>query len=388
VNESLAYDPPVSASTLTSRAWSVARDLGSFAFDPQASVQRLNAGLRNRNDKPDPAVVARVLDAYAASMRDWTDAATPYRLGWKYAEADGFIDQRYMQALRTKDVDALSTRLRGFLRHMPLEGLIEYGRHADVSGDPHAGLIASGKAAVRRRRFVSSVLHDLRCWSDRVSATALAELEPPAVGSPWGYMVNSTLVMGTAPRHHYYAEEIAHLVEDVERPRIAEIGGGFGGFAYYLLAHRCPRASYVDFDLPEVVALASYYLLSAFPDRTAVLYGEAPLDEETLDASELVLMPNFAIATLPPQCVDVVVNSASLSEMQRPTVERYIADVSRISKRFFFHDNSDQAITVGATHEIPASSFPRPEGFRLIRERQSPWFSSSRYSERLLARNG
>ena len=319
-------------------------------------------------------------------MRDWPNAATPYRLGWQYAETDGFIDHSYLRALQGGNVDELTSHLNGFLRDMPLEGLIEYGRYADVSRDGPGGLVAGAKAAVRRRRFVSSVLHDLRCWSDRVATPAIAELEPPTVGSPWGLKVDSTLVLGTAPRHHYYADQVAQLVASVERPRVAEIGGGFGGFAYYLLARRCPKASYLDFDLPEVVALASYYLLSAFPDRTTVLYGEAQLDEQTLATSDLVLMPNFAIDTLPPRCVDVVLNSASLSEMHRPTVERYITDVGRISRRFFFHDNSDQPVAVGDTHEIPASSFPTPEGFRLIREQQSPWFSSSRYSERLLAR--
>ena len=362
------------------------RDFGAFAANPAASLKQLDAGLGARIDEPDATVVARVLDAYAASMRDWPNAAAPYRLGWQYAETDGFVDAGYLRALQGANVDELGRRLQGFLRAMPLEGLIEYGRYPDVSPPGVAGRVAAAKVGIRRRRFVSSILHDLRCWSDRVATPAIVELEPPAVGSPWGYIVDSTLVMGSAPRHHYYADQIAQLVADLERPRIAEIGGGFGGFAYYLLARRCPHACYLDFDLPEVVALASYYLLSAFPDRTAVLYGEAQLDEQTLERSDLVLMPNFAIATLPPDCVDVVVNSASLSEMHRPTVEQYITDVGRISRQFFFHDNSDQPVPVGSTHEIPASSFPVPEGFRLIREQRSPWFSSGRYSERLLAR--
>jgi putative sugar O-methyltransferase len=319
-------------------------------------------------------------------MRDWPSVPPAYRLGWQYAEAEGFVDSRYKHALQDRNVDELTACLQGFLRRMPLEGLIEYGRYTDIAHEGLKGLRAHAKAATRRRRFVTSVLHDLRCWSDRVPAS-LAELEPPDVGSPWGYTVDSTLVMGTAPRHHYYADQVARLVEDVRRPRIAEIGGGFGGFAYCLLAHRCPHASYLDFDLPEVVALESYYLLSAFPERAILLYGEAPLDEQTLERFDLLLMPNFAIAQLPPRSVDLVINSASLSEMHRPTVEQYIADIGRVSRRFFFHDNSDEPVSVGATHEIPASSFPIPHGFRMIREQQSPWFSSRRYRERLLARD-
>ncbi len=351
----------------------------AFSTEPAASVRGLEDGLADRQNGPvDHEVVARIADAYAAAVRDQPAAARPYRLGWKYAEENTIvIETAYESALRSGDVSGLAAEFDGFLRDIPIGGLLEYATYQDVTG---RGL----ESAIRRRRFVLSVLHDLRVWNENVNGD-VADLTPAPPGNPWGYMVQSTVVGGAAPRHDYYAAAVGRLLDGTSKPRVAEIGGGYGGFAFYL-SRRVPDVTYLDFDLPEVVALASYYLLSTFPDGRTLLYGEGALTEEAMNDNDLILMPNFALADLPPLSVDGFVNSASMSEMHRETVDRYLTDIGRTARSFFLNDNSDTAQQVGTTSEVPSLSFTYPPGFAIVRERPSPWRSAARCTERIVVR--
>ena len=73
--------------------------------------------------------------------------------------------------------------------------------------------------------------------------------------------------------------------------------------------------------------------------------------------------------------------------MDYPTVEEYIAQITRTSRLHFFHDNSDRAVPVGTTDtvrdeaitgsshlEVPSSNFPISEkNFMRIYKAKSPW---------------
>lgn len=45
-----------------------------------------------------------------------------------------------------------------------------------------------------------------------------------------------------------------------------------------------PDITYVDYDLPEATALASYYLMKSLPDRNFRLYGEGEISLTAGDA--------------------------------------------------------------------------------------------------------
>jgi putative sugar O-methyltransferase len=89
---------------------------------------------------------------------------------------------------------------------------------------------------------------------------------------------------------------------------VLEIGGGFGGTARYLLRD-CPGLTYLNFDVPERIALTSYYLLKSFSELQAALYGETELLPPLLEKPGLVLMPTFELLQVPDHGVDVCFNS-------------------------------------------------------------------------------
>jgi hypothetical protein len=156
---------------------------------------------------------------------------------------------------------------------------------------------------------------------------------------------------------------------------VAEIGGGFGGFAYFLLSPP-GRYRYVDFDLPEILLVQQYYLLSAFPEKKFLLYGEQQIEfGRALESNDVMLMPNFELPNLPDDSVDFFINTGSLSEMDYATVEEYVAQIARTCRLYFFHDNSDRAVPKDGGHiEVPSSSFPVPEKtLKRIYKAKSSW---------------
>jgi len=119
---------------------------------------------------------------------------------------------------------------------------------------------------LHRRFYLGDALHRIDYWAKQVgSGFSTRDLAGPAIGNPFGITLDGTLIRTGAPGQHYCAHRIMRQLSS-ESAVVAEIGGGFGGMAYYLLRDR-PRLTYLDFDLPESLALTTYYLHKAFPAR-------------------------------------------------------------------------------------------------------------------------
>lgn len=168
---------------------------------------------------------------------------------------------------------------------------------------------------------------------------------------------------------------------------LAEIGGGYGALGYYALL--TPGVHYVDFDLPEVLLVASYWLCGALPKKRIMLFGESDTKAvlTNLECYDAVLFPNFCLRELPDDSVDVFLNTRSLSEMASETIEEYLRHVSRCCTHYFLHENSDKALESPGHTEIVASSFSLPR-FRMLSKTLSPWKAGAgRYREFLYQRD-
>jgi hypothetical protein len=63
---------------------------------------------------------------------------------------------------------------------------------------------------------------------------ALSDLGAPRTGDPFGVLLQGTLLRTGAEYQHYCAQKIRSLLPE-DTATMVEIGGGFGGMAYYLL---------------------------------------------------------------------------------------------------------------------------------------------------------
>jgi hypothetical protein len=172
----------------------------------------------------------------------------------------------------------------------------------------------------------------------------LSHLSFPMIGNPGGIPFNNCVIQIDTLRHASSALATCDIVKDISSPIIAEIGGGFGGQAYqtFTLAQRLgrPIGKYLDFDIPEVLIVASYFLLKSIPAEKIVLFGESQIS----DPFCVGMFPNFSIDELTDRSADVIFNSHSFSEMDKSSSLHYLSVVNRVCRKYFFHINHEQPL--------------------------------------------
>jgi hypothetical protein len=183
-------------------------------------------------------------------------------------------------------------------------------------------------------RYAESSLLGLKTFLLTCPNVPLEKLARKPVGNPYGYKLNEFEVFPSAEYHCAFAQKINMLVRKFDRPTILEIGGGYGGLAYYCLVEN-PRMRIVLSDLPENAALQAFYLKSMFPNKKIKLYGEVEIDGDF----DILITPNFALEEISENSVELTFNSYSLAEMSRETVNRYINIICNVTNHYFYHLN-------------------------------------------------
>lgn len=330
-----------------------------FYSNPLAALSGLQRGLASHDTAPDKKLAQRLLVAYKRAKDGQKDIAPEYRAeagewGWQIysRRAD------YMEALRNEDVAVLSELLMNFFRNSGVTSLYTYASYNE--------LVDSGR--LHKMWFVNCILHDYKIWRGLHGETQTRDLESPAVGNPWGYALDGTLITPVSCFHNYYANTVKNLLSGHVKPTVAEIGGGFGGFAYYLM--RKGEYRYINFDIPEVLLIAQYYLIKAFPDKKVLLFAEGA----NFDDYDIILMPNFELPRMPSGYADLFINTRSLSEMGYRTIEEYLKYIARACRGYFLHENSSVAVkSIDTFTETPAQDFPIPDCFKMVYKRKAAW---------------
>ena len=241
------------------------------------------------------------------------------------------------RALATRDTDALRAMYQNFFRDPCSAGLI---------GLPLAKAYFGGAIHdVYRHFFLSDALHRIDYWKAQTgNCFELGELAGPGIGNPFGVLMEGTLVCKGAEYQHYCAQRIQELVPS-PGASIVEIGGGYGGMAYYLL-RRNPQFTYIDFDVPESLALISFYLLRSFPNLRFLLYGEEDLTQEAIARSNVILMPPFELSKVPTNSVDVAFSSHTMSDLSRSAQIVYLNEIERITRESFLNISEGEGSTL------------------------------------------
>lgn len=133
----------------------------------------------------------------------------------------------------------------------------------------------------------------------------------------------------------YRSGVFAHLPK---RPRVLEIGGGYGALASAMLS-AFPGCEYWICDLPESLLYSGLYLSLTRADAVRVQSGDLR------PATGVNLMPNYFFSRLDAdrRGFDLVINTLSLSEMSAHQIECYASGVSQLIGHdgLFFEQNQD-----------------------------------------------
>ncbi len=307
------------------------------------------------------ALAERVFAAHRRATRN-VPGSGPYATAGFW---DRFIQTTrpaYRDCMARGDISSLSALLASCFRNEMTTGM--FSGHAAY--DAFNRFVLAGADGAGKFRQVFNV------WRHSVPVPDLSRVASPLVGNPYGWWVDGRVVHQNTFLNDYRAASVNQLLDDVAHPIVVEIGGGYGGFGRQLVATRA-RCTYVGFDLPDNLLVASYVLLAAHPDKRVLLYEsfEQTLDPDTLRQYDIVLMPHFMVPRLEERSVDGVVNFISLSEMERAAIAEYHEQIERVCGRFFYHEN-----LIDSGHrfaQTPVAAFPRLDQFKQVFSAPSRW---------------
>ena len=123
---------------------------------------------------------------------------------------------------------------------------------------------------------------------------------------------------------------------------IVEIGGGYGGLAYFLSVILGKSIRYTIIDIPESLAFSATYLSILFPQADHKIYSNNSNIPKNFSPG-YGFLPNMFCSSwsagTPP--VDLVINTLSLSEMSDRQIEEYCKDISNMigTSGIFFEQN-------------------------------------------------
>jgi putative sugar O-methyltransferase len=336
-----------------------------FRGDARYDLQNVTKGFISRTDETgdDTGLLERICTAYIKAVKEQQLAPDAYKATDWWQQ----VRQRSLgpvtRALLTRDIPALRKMYRNFFRDPCSSGLL--GAPYGMSKAYFGGEIKD----VYRRFYLSHVLYRFDYWKAQTDGRfELRDLAGPGIGNPFGVLIDGTHISVGSEYAHYCAHRVDSLL-DSDTTAVAEVGGGFGGMAYYLLRDR-PGVTYLDFDIPESIALASYYLLKAFPQLTFLLYGEEDLTNESIARADVVLMPVFELATMPAESVDVTFSSHAMSDISSEALVEYLNNIDRMTRGCLLYIGNSRA-----SESMLDLVRQRHGSFELAETRSSGWHS-------------
>jgi len=189
----------------------------------------------------------------------------------------------------------------------------------------------------------------------------LSVLSYPTVGNQSGVLVDDRFIGLRSFYNDFYGEILGEMLTGHPRPVLADLGAGYGLLDYFTL-RRFDSFAFADFDLPETLCLAAYYLMNVWPEKKALLYGEAEFSGRSLEEYDLVFMPSWEMEKLEENNVHLFLNTNSLGEMGMDAAYNYLAQICRAA-RYIFHLNHETKVNVFAEGEgrsLVAPEFPIP----------------------------
>lgn len=296
-----------------------------YAADPRFDAESVDAGFVSRLGGLDfsTAALERICAAYRTAAERETIHPALYGASpwWRQIRQSSLGP--VLAALRDRDLLTLRGMYRNFFRDPCSSGLVgaPYGipQPYEAPEDPY-----------RKLYLVDALLRLDRWTSETRGRFPTRDLAGPGIGNPFGLLRETTLIESGAEYRHYCAHRIIGTLGSADSTTVVEIGGGFGGMAYYLLRDR-PGTTYVNFDIPETLALAAFYLMSAFPDLAFRLYGEP-----ARGGADITLLPSFELPHLRAHSAGVIFSSHTIAQLSPAARAEYWKHIGRISSRFLY----------------------------------------------------
>jgi len=135
----------------------------------------------------------------------------------------------------------------------------------------------------------------------------------------------------------YQAFRLAKILDNAFFESIAEIGGGTGTLAFHLYKRGFRNLKL--YDLPQVAALQSYYLIKSLPNAKIRLFGEKNQNED----DSITILPYWDFSNSEKNSYKLVLNSDSFPEIEKEIVTQYLMDIKKNSDLFLSFNQESSA---------------------------------------------
>ncbi len=308
--------------------------------------------------------IQRIIKAYKSAKAEQETALPEFQVRGLWAEGIAVNFGNLIDALNSSDVSRIREILDNFNRESFAIGTgAGYDDYVKYSNSPMSGV------------YLKSVWCGYRDLLNSLDVD-VSQVSYPMIGNPVGVKLNGNLIPIESLRHAYNGKAISNLLRDINDSVILEIGGGLGGQTYQTMRLAEKQINkYLLFDIPEVLAVCTYFILTVFPEKKVRLFGEGKISAGETEDYNIGLFPHYTIESVEDDSIDLVFNSNSFSEMDGTTAAKYLSIVNRVCHRYFMHINHEVTLQFhypdGSTsvNLIGSKMVPDPNRFKRLYKR-------------------
>jgi len=203
--------------------------------------------------------------------------------------------------------------------------------------------LTTGESAMQlsaRKRFIYRLFVGF-VWEIMLANDGLglhAKEEEPEIGNPMRVWQNGKLIAQDLTNSIIECNIIGSALAAAQhRPRVAEIGGGYGRVAH-VYARTLP-GTYFLFDIAPALNVAQWYLTRTLPDKR--IFAFRPFDDsesvrKEVEQADIALFAANQLKLIPKAYFDMMLTISTLPEMRPDQASMYMDYFRRLSKSYVF----------------------------------------------------
>jgi putative sugar O-methyltransferase len=226
---------------------------------------------------------------------------------------------------------------KDWIKHLtfwPLLTIIEHNIRLRFYTRPDTVKLTFAKSQIYK--FFVSFVWEIMIRNDKAGFRKL--VKESLVGNPIKIWRGRSLISQDLANSILEANEIADLLKEVRaRPRIAEIGAGYGRLAYVLSSSK--SGAYFIFDIPPALYVSQWYLTNILPEKRFFKFQSFETFseiEDELNQCDVAFFTANQLQKFPDSYFDIVLSISTLPEMRPEQVELYLECFQRLARTHIY----------------------------------------------------